>query len=381
MPDERPGPRRPTRKLPARHSTSRSDLCFQTVASQSLATDVSVTCSWVNDDPVRDRRNGWPASFIDQSSKKKMRSIGRRRFPREGYRYNLGVKETHRREPDDRVAFHAVPNIGIALTSCCYGIDVAFVTDVDCEFQGTRNRPTIFRTPRQSRKLPVDGPLLESTRSAACLQLLSEVRGPMRDVESIRGPSRAHCDCLRAKIVVVAFLELHIRRPCHATRCRRSEVKRWPDIRAAGTPARSSVATVRSFTLMFTADSLSRRISDARSTSFDELVSDEGRAIRSSHRERIVSFTANTSRTVSRDPTRLGLTKQQIRVGGRRAGGSLGASTPRPRPLVSASDASPELALLGDISRVADSRPNVTRSALEKAVGGLAVSAAAETAW
>jgi hypothetical protein len=143
---------------PAQHVELRSDLLFVRPGSSDrwLAFRDVFT---VNGRAVRDREERLGRLFIDQSSNAVDRAS---EISREGYRYNVGVKERTVANPMIALAF-LQPEYRHRFDFRLDGIDVALGSDVWIVKFKERDRPTILRTP-DNRNVPsmgrfwIDGP-------------------------------------------------------------------------------------------------------------------------------------------------------------------------------------------------------------------------------
>jgi hypothetical protein len=157
-------------QVAAQHVDLRSDLLFvRPGASDRWLTFRDVFA--VNGRAVRDREERLARLFIDQSSNAVDRAS---EISREGYRYNLGVKERTVANPMIALAF-LQPEYRPRFDFRLDGIDVAFGTDVWIVKFKERERPTIFRTP-DNRNVPSMGRFWIDGASGRVLQTELETR-------------------------------------------------------------------------------------------------------------------------------------------------------------------------------------------------------------
>jgi hypothetical protein len=154
----------------APHVELRSDLLFvRPGASDRWLTFRDVFA--VNGRPVRDREERLARLFIDQSSNAVDRAW---EISREGYRYNVGVKERTVANPMMALAFLQAEYRG-RFDFRLDGIDVALGSDVWIVKFKERERPTILRTP-DNRNVPSMGRFWIDGASGRVLQTELETR-------------------------------------------------------------------------------------------------------------------------------------------------------------------------------------------------------------
>jgi hypothetical protein len=154
----------------SQHVDLRSDLLFvRPGASDRWLTFRDVFA--VNGRAVRDREERLARLFIDPSSNAVDRAS---EISREGYRYNLGVKERTVANPMLALAF-LQPEYRRRFDFRLDGIDVAFGTDVWIVKFKERDRPTILRTP-DNRNVPSMGRFWIDGASGRVLQTELETR-------------------------------------------------------------------------------------------------------------------------------------------------------------------------------------------------------------
>jgi hypothetical protein len=156
--------------LPAQHVELRSDLLLvrPDAADQWLAfRDVFA----VNGRAVRDREQRLARLFVDQPSSAMDRAS---EIAREGYRYNVGVKERTVANPMIALAF-LQPEYRPRFDFRLDGIDVSLGEDVWVVKFKERERPTILRTP-DNRNVPSMGRFWIDGASGRVLQTELETR-------------------------------------------------------------------------------------------------------------------------------------------------------------------------------------------------------------
>jgi len=156
--------------LPAQHVELRSDLLFvRPSASDRWLTFRDVFA--VNGRAVRDREQRLARLFVDQPSSAMDRAS---EIAREGYRYNVGVKERTVANPMIALAF-LQPEYRRRFEFRLDGIDVSLGADVWIVKFKERERPTILRTP-DNRNVPSMGRFWIDGATGRVLQTELETR-------------------------------------------------------------------------------------------------------------------------------------------------------------------------------------------------------------